>query len=134
VSGGEQERRGVGTLPGLPGGVELPWLPGALCAGEDPGLWFAGGAGREQARAVCARCPARVECLEWALDFSEPVGVWGGTTPEERAALRWDRRRAEEGGQPVPGAPADGRACPRGARAGLPRMAPGVAAGGRACP
>jgi WhiB family redox-sensing transcriptional regulator len=27
------------------------------------------------------------ECLDHALEVREPYGVWGGTTPEERAVM-----------------------------------------------
>lgn len=37
------------------------------------------------AKAVCAGCPLRQPCLEFALMNGE-VGIWGGTT-------EWDRRR-----------------------------------------
>jgi WhiB family transcriptional regulator, redox-sensing transcriptional regulator len=30
------------------------------------------------AKAICARCPVRVECLRGALARREPWGVWGG--------------------------------------------------------
>src|SRR5438270_80471 len=44
--------------------------------------------GREAAaKAVCAPCPVLRECLDWALHTQERWGVWGGTTPEERAEL-----------------------------------------------
>ncbi len=49
--------------------------------------------GAEIARAVCAGCPARASCLGHALTAGEDHGVWGGTTPEERRAMR---RRARE--------------------------------------
>jgi WhiB family redox-sensing transcriptional regulator len=41
---------------------------------------------QELAKALCARCPFRELCLEWALTTREPFGVWGGMTPEERRA------------------------------------------------
>jgi WhiB family redox-sensing transcriptional regulator len=31
-----------------------------------------------QAKAICARCPVRLPCLEGALARREPWGVWGG--------------------------------------------------------
>jgi WhiB family transcriptional regulator, redox-sensing transcriptional regulator len=37
------------------------------------------------AKAICAGCPVREACLEWALRLGETHGVWGGLTPEERA-------------------------------------------------
>lgn len=39
-----------------------------------------------EAKATCAGCPIRKECLEWALE-REPVGIWGATTPNERSAI-----------------------------------------------
>ena len=44
-----------------------------------------------RAKAVCAECPVRVECLDWALAVSEPHGVWGGYTESERRDLRLGR-------------------------------------------
>lgn len=39
---------------------------------------------------ICARCPARIACLEYALQYPQ-VGVWGGTTEEERDAMMRER-------------------------------------------
>jgi WhiB family redox-sensing transcriptional regulator len=47
------------------------------------------------AKAICARCPVRRECLDWALTGQEPYGIWGGTNPEERAAIIAANRRDE---------------------------------------
>jgi WhiB family redox-sensing transcriptional regulator len=41
--------------------------------------------------AICLACPVQVECLEHALEFNEPMGVWGGTVPKERRAMRRQR-------------------------------------------
>lgn len=38
----------------------------------------------EEARAICMTCPVRDECLNYALETGETVGIWGGLTPEER--------------------------------------------------
>ena len=88
---------GTLTLPLLPAGLALPDLAGALCKGADPGVWFPSAPGRkaalatEAAKAACTGCPVHAECLEWALDAGEADGVWGGTTPEERAVIRRER-------------------------------------------
>lgn len=37
-------------------------------------------------------CPLLFECLEFALVNNERYGVWGGTTPDERVAIRRKRR------------------------------------------
>ena len=44
------------------------------------------------AKATCATCPVKVPCLEYALANFEAFGVWGGTSPEERKAIRRARR------------------------------------------
>ena len=70
-------------------GLVLPELPGALCKGHDPAVWFPGqGGSMNQAKAVCRACPVRLKCLDWAVEANERAGVWGGTTPGERAQLR----------------------------------------------
>ena len=43
------------------------------------------------AKAVCRACPARVQCLDWAVETNERAGVWGGATPDERAQIRAER-------------------------------------------
>lgn len=46
------------------------------------------------AKAVCAGCPVREECLEWAMRFRDHYGIWGGLTERERVSLRRRRYRA----------------------------------------
>jgi WhiB family redox-sensing transcriptional regulator len=36
------------------------------------------------AKAVCARCPVRAECLAHALFYHEPESVWGKMNPADR--------------------------------------------------
>jgi hypothetical protein len=45
------------------------------------------------ARAICARCPVRAQCLDEAL-VRIPEGVAGGLTPDERRRLRRPLRSA----------------------------------------
>lgn len=45
-----------------------------------------GGSSRE-ARAVCASCLVRDECLRFATENAEE-GIWGGTSLSERRAIR----------------------------------------------
>lgn len=47
----------------------------------------------ERAKAVCARCQVRAECLRFAMETVQDHGVWGGTSEEERRALRLARNR-----------------------------------------
>lgn len=58
------------------GEVDERQLP---CRVNDPELFFAETPHDvELAKALCADCPFRAECLEGALDRREPWGVWGG--------------------------------------------------------
>ncbi|MYS46759.1 WhiB family transcriptional regulator, partial [Streptomyces sp. SID5998] len=74
------------------------WRDHAACRQEDPDLFFPIGTTgpallqTQQAKAVCGRCPVREQCLEWALATDQAIGVWGGTSENERRALK--RRRA----------------------------------------
>lgn len=61
----------------------------------DPDAWFAYGAQHSpaMARAMCSACPFTTECLTVALEREkgQPLayrhGIWGGTTPSQRAAM-----------------------------------------------
>ncbi len=65
------------------------WMLGGACLREDPELFFpisALGPAQAQisaAKAVCARCPVRANCLSYAL-ITQPDGIGGGATREER--------------------------------------------------
>jgi WhiB family redox-sensing transcriptional regulator len=41
---------------------------------------------------VCRGCPARTECLDWAIDVGATDGIWGGLDELERRALQRERR------------------------------------------
>jgi WhiB family redox-sensing transcriptional regulator len=91
-------RPGAAGPKPLPAGLELPDLPGAVCKGN-PAPWFpATGKSPKAGKAACRACPARPECLEWALAKVEQLGTWGGTTPDERKEILQQRRRAARRG------------------------------------
>jgi len=85
--------------PALPG-----WQNRAACRGEDSSYFFAPGyferrseklAREAVAKAICARCPVREQCLSFALLVRDPHGVWGGLNEmERRTLLREQARRA----------------------------------------
>ena len=59
-----------------------PWMRRGACVGEDPELWYPErGRSAEPAKQMCARCPVREECLDWALE-NENHGIWGGLSLE----------------------------------------------------
>lgn len=68
------------------------WHRKALCSEVAPDLFFpeknASAVETRFAKSLCAKCPVRVQCLEYALDANEVFGIWGGTTPQERFLLR----------------------------------------------
>lgn len=76
----------------------IDWREVGACAHADPDLFFpissTGRALREiaKAKAVCAGCPVRQACLDFALEHDLTHGIWGGTTPEDRRAWRRERR------------------------------------------
>lgn len=48
------------------------------------------------ARQVCASCPVKQECLEYAIESGEQYGIWGGMNAKERYKERrkMEKRRA----------------------------------------
>lgn len=86
------------------------WRDSAACHGQDPELWFPIGTSgpalvqTDQAKAVCARCPSRQACLDWALDTGQHAGVWGGLSEDERWRLRTGKprqHRTSDDGRPA---------------------------------
>jgi len=98
----ESPRARLAVAPGSPASYDDPhgWRKDALCQGVETDLFFPAGELSEEpvqqaaaAKAVCARCPVREACLEYALETDQPFGVWGGTTEAERRSIRRRRRR-----------------------------------------
>ena len=75
--------------PGLGLSPDPPWFAEAACADAhvDPAWFFPEGRGRSPARAVaiCNGCPVREQCARHADAQGYDEGVWGGTTPQQRA-------------------------------------------------
>jgi len=64
------------------------------CRDGDADLWFAETPDElEQAKALCADCPIRIECLAGALSREEPWGVWGGEIFERGVVVPRKRPR-----------------------------------------
>jgi WhiB family redox-sensing transcriptional regulator len=69
------------------------WMSRGACHDQDPELFFPiadTGPALQQfsaAKAVCGRCAVRAICLSYALGTAQ-YGIWGGTTPQERHAMR----------------------------------------------
>ncbi|WP_243653721.1 WhiB family transcriptional regulator [Pseudonocardia endophytica] len=87
------------------------WHRNAACATSDPETFFPLSYCHEDqvrpARRICGRCPVRTACLVDVMATENPArrwGIYGGTTPAERAALR----RAGLTVTPAPTAPSVG--------------------------
>jgi WhiB family redox-sensing transcriptional regulator len=67
------------------------WQERAACRGADVALFFPErGEDVTAAKAVCATCPVRAQCL--AHGMNEKYGIWGGTSERERRNMRRARR------------------------------------------
>lgn len=64
----------------------------AACRGMDPDLFFPErGESAAEAKAVCAGCSVRAECLAYGIELNGQ-GVWGGTAESNRKRMRVGRR------------------------------------------
>lgn len=81
---------------------ELQWLDDAECRGRPTRIFFedawvdeigAPGPGEAIAKAFCAACKVREQCLEYAQLFEVSHGIWGGLNPKERSALAKKSRK-----------------------------------------
>ena len=76
------------------GSADYEWRKQALCRDTDPELFFpVGSTGQallqlSKAKETCNQCTVRVECLQFAIDTNQDSGVWGGTSEDERRAIR----------------------------------------------
>ena len=72
------------------------WRLEAICAQVDPELWFPEHGSSEEAREakrICAECPVKAECQEYALENRIDHGVWGGCSERERRRILRRRRQ-----------------------------------------
>jgi WhiB family redox-sensing transcriptional regulator len=103
---GEELGRLRGGRPATPGrdGGRLAWIGQAACRDQDPELFFPErGHARQGTKAtqVCATCPVQGPCRDLAVRAAsgrnDDHGIFGGTKPHERTALRdnvpFDKRK-----------------------------------------
>jgi WhiB family redox-sensing transcriptional regulator len=74
----------------------IGWRDAALCQGDLASYFFPPHHFERKpekdrreavARALCARCPVRQACLDYALAVREPHGIWGGLNELQRRRL-----------------------------------------------
>ena len=90
-------------------GADTGWQADAACAGihstdpkNDPFFPHATTSSNEAeyvfAKMICAGCPVRNECAEFAIATHQTDGLWGGLSPRQRRRARGERRRIEGDG------------------------------------
>ncbi len=94
-------------LAQVPKDAQWYWQEEGACRAADPLLFFhpqnERGAQRirrdRAAKTVCASCPVRMECADYAVRAREPYGVWGGLSEDEREQIyaRLDSRHYPRG-------------------------------------
>ena len=83
------------SLAQVPLDSKWHWQELGLCRGADPLLFFhtqnergSSRSRRDQlAKRVCASCPVRLECADYAIRAREPYGVWGGLSEDDREGI-----------------------------------------------
>jgi WhiB family redox-sensing transcriptional regulator len=79
------------------------WHAKAACAGMPTDDFFpveSTGRALDQiarVKTVCAACPVRVQCLDYALNTGQNDGVWGGMSEDERRTEHRRRQRRGNG-------------------------------------
>lgn len=80
--------------------IDTNWRLLAACRSAEPDLFFpvsSSGKSLEQvneAKAVCARCLVRRQCLAFALLTRQVHGIWGGLSEQERNAILYPKSDA----------------------------------------
>lgn len=68
------------------------WMRKGSCRGLDSRIFFPPqGGSLEAAREICAGCPVKLACEDYALKHRRCEGVWAGLCERERRMIR--RRR-----------------------------------------
>ena len=77
----------------------MTWRANAACSTHiDDWLWIEHAPSDEpialaEARTICGACPARQDCLEYALADLSLVGIWAATTLNDRRRIVRNRTR-----------------------------------------
>lgn len=80
---------------------DYAWMLEASCRGLDCNLMYpekGDAKGIRVAKKMCASCPVKRQCLDFAMTPREGMpfedgGIWGGTTARERQRMRSSWRR-----------------------------------------
>lgn len=65
------------------------WMAYAACKETFPDAFYPEkGDPAKLAKKTCARCDVREQCLQYALDNDERLGIWGGLGSKERSRIQ----------------------------------------------
>jgi len=70
--------------------AQQSWFHQSACREVETDVFFPTSTGpmsSRRAKAICATCGVRVECLVFALRHREVEGIWGGLTERERRSV-----------------------------------------------
>ena len=74
--------------------MDNSWMSEGNCNYHPPAVFFpSDGVGVEVAKKICATCPVKDACLEYALDQRVDHGVWGGASERQRRRILKNRRK-----------------------------------------
>ncbi len=74
--------------------MDTEWMAKGKCRDLPPATFFpSDGVGVDVARQICAECPVKAPCLEYALHNRIDHGVWGGCSERERRRILKRRRQ-----------------------------------------
>lgn len=78
--------------------VDPAWRLRAACLHGDPADFYAPDGSADQRRAlnICATCPVKTECCEYAEALEDPHGVWGGQRPQDRKGAKRGARLLQQ--------------------------------------
>lgn len=82
----------MSTVTRIPAVHAWEWQLRGSCQGLESAVFFHPEGERGKARAarvnrakqICHKCPVLQQCRNYALSVSEPYGVWGGMSEDER--------------------------------------------------
>lgn len=80
------------------------WRTNAACRGMDPNDFHPDkghSATAARAKAICAECPVRSDCLTFAVQNDIFDGIWGDMSPRDRGAERPQMNRPRNQPQPI---------------------------------
>lgn len=77
--------------------IDFPDLQGARCTETDPEMFFSTSPRKwTSAKELCAGCPVRDKCLQWAVEHQVVDGIWGGLTARDRKPLLRQAKRCPD--------------------------------------